>query len=198
MAAELHRLVDARADTGELHNFLINRLLALLRPIECDYGDLRRIALEPRLQLRIWRLWKQACDAVVMPEWESAEDLAETIEKLFSPPGSEPGNQRIELIPGGFAFLGRPYKLTGRQRDMLEALLNARYRRCFASELREALGVDDEKVLFPEQVIKDVAGNLRGALKTAIRDADLPDTDPLPSSGKGKDLSYRLDDIFFG
>jgi hypothetical protein len=83
LAAELRRLVAAQADTGELLK-PFNRLLDLLRPFESGYGDLKTIALEPRLRLEIVRLWRQA-NAVSMPDWLSAEDLAKTIEALLKP-----------------------------------------------------------------------------------------------------------------
>jgi len=98
----------------------------------------------------------------------------------------------VDLIPGGFAYQGKPHNLTGRPRDMLAALLSSRFLRCTASELREKLGVDDEAVTYPDQVVKDAAGTLRQALKGAVKAAGMACKDPLPSTGKGKDLTYGL------
>jgi hypothetical protein len=98
----------------------------------------------------------------------------------------------LELIPGGFAYKGRTHDLTGRPRDMLEALVESHHRRCTASELRKVIGVDDESTTYPEQVIRDTAKTLRNALKGAVKAAGLSCKNPLPSTGKGKDLTYIL------
>jgi hypothetical protein len=101
--------------------------------------------------------------------------------------------EAIEIIPGGFAYRGRPYDLVGRPRDMLEALLNARYRRATADDLRKAMGIDDETVNDPEQVVRDTAKILRHALRKAVQDAGVDCQDPLRSMGKGEDLTYSLE-----
>jgi hypothetical protein len=99
----------------------------------------------------------------------------------------------VELIPGGFLYKGKTHDLTGRPLEMLKALLKSCYLRLSASEVREALRVDDETVEFPEQVIKDTASELRLKLRKAVADAGLKCDNPLPSLGKGKDLTYKLD-----
>jgi hypothetical protein len=91
------------------------------------------------------------------------------------------------LIPGGFQHKGRQHNLTGRPMAMLSALLHSRHRSCTVDQLRNALGVDDEAVSHPEQVIKDTATDLRKALKTAGVSKC-----PLPSTGRGQYLTYRL------
>src|SRR5437870_7632 len=55
----------------------------------------------------------------------------------------------LTLVSGGFTFGDKVHELTGRPRDMLVALLNARYRRCTLSQLREAMNIDDESVSYP-------------------------------------------------
>jgi hypothetical protein len=103
------------------------------------------------------------------------------------------GGNSLELIPGGFAYKGKDHDLIGRPRDMLEALVKSPHRRYTAVGLRKALRVDDEAVTYPEQVVKDTATELRLHLRNAVADAGLTCADPLPSLGKGKDLTYKLD-----
>jgi hypothetical protein len=112
--------------------------------------------------------------------------------------GGAPGPQDeslacgLELVPGGFTFRGHLQDLTGKPRDMLEALLQSRHRRCTVPELREALQIDDEAVSFPDQVIKDTAKTLRAALKKAAKALMFACDNPLPSTGKGRHLTYTL------
>lgn len=98
----------------------------------------------------------------------------------------------IELIPGGFVYRGKQHELTGRPRDMLKALLQAPYFRRTASDLCKDMGVDDEAVTFPEQVVRDTAKESRAALRHAVQAVGLSCDNPLPSGGRGKDLYYRL------
>ena len=53
------------------------------------------------------------------------------------------------------------------------------------------MGIDSDSVDFPEQVVRDAASDLRKRLRNALGDG-WKDQDPLPSNGKGKDLTYRL------
>ena len=106
-------------------------------------------------------------------------------------PPASPGG--LELMPGGFACRGRPHKLVGRPRDVLAALLSSHHRRCSVEELRKALGVNDERVNWPEQVVKDAAKDLRDSLRGAAKDAGVRCDNPLPSKGRGKDLAYILE-----
>jgi hypothetical protein len=100
----------------------------------------------------------------------------------------------IELVAGGFIFHGIPHNLTGRPREMLEALVNAApHHRLPAASLRQALGIDDLKVDFPEQVVRDTAKNLRAALRAALKTAGRSCKDPLLSVGRGEELAYALD-----
>src|SRR5205823_612303 len=47
---------------------------------------------------------------------------------------------------------------------------------------------------FPDQAVLDHASKLREALTAALRSLGVKKPgDPLPSTGKGKDLAYRLD-----
>jgi DNA-binding response OmpR family regulator len=96
------------------------------------------------------------------------------------------------MAPAGFFLGNQVHDLTGRPRDMLQRLLEAPHRRCTAAELRKSMDVDDESVDSPEQVIKDTAKKLRHSLKKALMAAGRSVENPLPSKGKGKDLSYIL------
>jgi DNA-binding response OmpR family regulator len=113
------------------------------------------------------------------------------VEQPSSQPAAESG--KLALAPGGFTLRGKYYSLTGRPLAMLHALLAARHRTATANQLREAMGVNDEDVDYPEQVIKDAATTLRAKLREAASDTGVacPDN-PLPSTGRGKDLTYRL------
>jgi len=98
----------------------------------------------------------------------------------------------LALAAGGFVFGERVYDLSDRPRDMLKVLLNSRHRRCTVSFLREAMKIDEESVTFPEQVVKDAAKALRAALKQAASAVGYQCDNPLPSTGKGADLTYSL------
>jgi hypothetical protein len=104
--------------------------------------------------------------------------------------GPAGGAGPIALVPGGYTLGGRTYSLTGRPLALLRALLAAPGWCATAEQLRTALGVDDDQVTYPEQVIRDAAGDLRASLRRA---AGLgKDQDPLPSTGRGAELSYQL------
>jgi hypothetical protein len=96
----------------------------------------------------------------------------------------------LELAPGGFAYHGKPYILTGRPRQMLKALLESKFLRLSRHDLRKAMNLDDERDGFHDQVVKDSALQLRRALRAA---AGKRCDDPLPSIGRGDDLTYILD-----
>jgi hypothetical protein len=117
-------------------------------------------------------------------------EAGSAVEQLLSAALQPP--EGLALIPGGFSYRGKPYRLVGRPRAMLAALLKSRWHRLLASDLRKDLNVSDEKVEFPEQVIKDAASELRGALKEAVRAAGLQCKNPLPSVDEGEDLAYCL------
>jgi hypothetical protein len=77
---------------------------------------------------------------------------------------------------------------------MLRVLLASPHHTATADQLREQMGVDDQAVTYPEQVIRDPAKKLRAALREAARAAGRPfPRDPLPSTGRGRELTYRLD-----
>jgi hypothetical protein len=75
----------------------------------------------------------------------------------------------------------------------MAAVLVSPYRSCTVVELLKALRLDDERVNYPEQVVRDAATDLRRALRAAREVAGLPAGNPLPSTGRGKDLSYHLE-----
>jgi hypothetical protein len=76
---------------------------------------------------------------------------------------------------------------------MLRELLGTRDRRLTVDILRSRMNINDEFVDYPERVIRDTAKNLRKSLKKAIRGAGLNCDDPLPSVGRGADLTYKLE-----
>jgi hypothetical protein len=107
-------------------------------------------------------------------------------------PRQTPPAASLELAPGGFAYRGKVYDLIGRPQHMLKAILESHFRRCTASDLRDAIGVDDATVSYPEQVVKDAAKKLRRALVSAVTAEGLPRGNPLLSKGTGEDLTYIL------
>jgi hypothetical protein len=104
---------------------------------------------------------------------------------------SSPDGGELALVPGGYTLGDRRHSLTGRPLALLRALLAAPGRCATAEQLRKSMGVDDEAVTYPDQVIRDAAGDLRASLREAAGLAW--DQDPLPSEGRGADLAYRLD-----
>jgi hypothetical protein len=98
----------------------------------------------------------------------------------------------VEVVAGGFRYGEKTHSLTGRPLKMLTAILGTKHHRCTRDELRRLIGVDDTAVTWPEQVIIDTAKKLRDALRKAVKDAGLDCQNPLPSTGKGADLSYAL------
>lgn len=107
------------------------------------------------------------------------------------PDGREEATPLLALAPGGFTLAGKPHRLAGRSREMLRVLLESSHQRATAGQLRQALGIDDEAVTYPDQAVKDTAKALRVALRKA---AGLgKDHDPLPHISQGKDLAYQLE-----
>jgi hypothetical protein len=111
---------------------------------------------------------------------------------LAANPGEEETGP-LELLPNGFAYMGKDYRLTGRPRQILEALLKAPHQKRYARELCKDLQIDEDSVDYPEQVIRDATTDLRKMLRTAIQDAGQNHEQPLPSSGRGTSLAYQLD-----
>jgi hypothetical protein len=106
-------------------------------------------------------------------------------------PAEEPG--QLVVVAGGYTYRGQTYPLTGRALAMLRTLLAARCRRASVAELLSALAVGDAtRVDWPEQVIKDTAKKLRKSLRKAVRKAGQTCPDPLPSRGRGEELTYEL------
>jgi hypothetical protein len=77
----------------------------------------------------------------------------------------------LHLTPGGFCYDSRSYPLTGRPLAMLRALLGSRFRCLTRDQLREKMGLDDTDVTYPDQVVRDAAGDLRTVLRRAATDA---------------------------
>jgi hypothetical protein len=156
--------------------------------IRNKYGAVERNPWKQAQTVKLLSEWKNWADGEAGPDPHAAQ--AANVGPLALS-GQEDGP--LALIAGGFAYYGRAHDLTGRPRDMLEALLEAPFRRCRASDVRKALDVDDEAVDRPEQVVKDTAKMLRNALNKAVKDAGKSCENPLRSLGRGKDLTYILD-----
>jgi hypothetical protein len=107
-------------------------------------------------------------------------------EAIPSPPAG------LELADGGFSYRGKTHPLTGRPRQLLGALLASRGGRTAVGRLRAEMGVDDLAVDNPAQVVKGAAADLRRALRAAAAAAGVACDDPLPSTGKGEELTYSL------
>jgi hypothetical protein len=103
-----------------------------------------------------------------------------------------PVSGRLKVVPGGFSYRGRTHNLVGRPLAMLVALLGSPLRRLGVDELRSAMGIDDEAVMWPDQVIRDTAAKLRKALKRAASEVGLATDHPLTRVGRGADLTYEL------
>jgi hypothetical protein len=154
-------------------------------------------ALPPRVRKQIGELrdklmWWYFAGGYQPQGGAEQDELLICLGELAEVLAGQPTFTGLELIPGGFAYHGRPYHLAGKPRDMLGALLASRYRRATALDLFEPLGVDVRSVSFPEQAVKDQARILRKALRMARNEAGLPPADPLPSKGRGEQLSYGL------
>jgi hypothetical protein len=109
------------------------------------------------------------------------------------PPDPADTQPVLECVPGGFCYRGKFLGLCGRPLAMLRALLTARHKRLSAGQLRDAMKVDDDAVSEPHQVVIDTACSLRRALQQAVAEAGRTRENPLPSKGRGKDLTYLLD-----
>jgi hypothetical protein len=121
-------------------------------------------------------------------EAEQIVVCAEIEARTPAPPGQK--EKTIELVPGGFVYKNAHYKLTGKARRMLESLLNARNFCRSVSDLLDDL--ETEAAAYPEQVVKGTARDLRAALRIAVQAAGLDCENPLPSTGRGRDLAYQL------
>jgi hypothetical protein len=100
----------------------------------------------------------------------------------------------IEVVAGGFRLPGGAVEnLTGKPLAVLQALLAAPDYRLSGDDLRAMVWPDD-CLTHPEQAVKDAAGGLRKALRLALRHRGVKNPrNPLPSTGRGVDLVYRLD-----
>jgi hypothetical protein len=132
--------------------------------------------------LRLHRLWQLTETAAGPPAVPAAALLADQL-----PPSPE-----IEPVDGGFVLRGKRYPLTGRPMAMLKVLLSSPHLAARAERLRQEMGVDDETVSEPDQVVRDAAADLRKALRKATG-LDKKGPNPLPSEGRGEGLAYRLD-----
>jgi hypothetical protein len=98
--------------------------------------------------------------------------------------------KELVLDPGGFRLGGEHHDLSGRPFAMLKALLESRDHCATADDLRVAMDINNDSVDFPEQVVRDTAKKLRTVLRKAAGCSEKQN--PLPSSGRGAELSYRI------
>jgi hypothetical protein len=105
----------------------------------------------------------------------------------------------LALTDGGFTFRGVFQELTGYPLRILEVLVAARHYRATRVALREELGVDDTSADLPDNSVRDAFAALRKVLREVLKKAKVTPqpADPLPGKGKGRDLCYSLDPIFF-
>jgi hypothetical protein len=147
------------------------------------------------VQAKLCELWRDLPDIATCHVREERPRLLlyldEAIRVLAGEANAPPGAPAT-LVPGGFKYRGLRHDLTGRPLALLRALLESREGAVTAADLRKALDINDEDVNFPEQVIRDTAGRLRKELRRACAAAGQPCPDPLPSTGRGDDLTYRL------
>jgi hypothetical protein len=141
------------------------------------------------------QIWCEQLEGMLAPagQWEFLKLYVHEDFQLIANEGPAANPHTLRLIDGGFEYRGMANDLTGRPRAMLESLLTAAHHRCTIDTLRGLMNVNDEDVNFPEQVIRGTASTLRAALRAAVQQAGLACPDPLPSTGRGKDLTYRLE-----
>lgn len=105
---------------------------------------------------------------------------------------------KLALAPGGFTLGSEVHELTVRPLQMLRILLKSRHHRVTADQLRDEMRAD-ETATYSDQVVRDAATKLRGALKKAAKKTGLTCPNhvsqglwPLLSTGKSKELAYTL------
>jgi len=93
--------------------------------------------------------------------------------------------------PGKVSFNGHSFKITGKQKTLLEAFASAGRRYIMLEKIPELFENHDENLMHEPKSIQKTVSDLRGTLRRAFT---LPDEkDPIPHSGSGRDLGYRLD-----
>ncbi|GIW81481.1 MAG: hypothetical protein KatS3mg105_4406 [Gemmatales bacterium] len=105
-------------------------------------------------------------------------------------PTAEDAKRPIEATPSGFILNGRHYSLTGKPLAVLNVLLASQRREAKADTIYEKCWPDDTADN-PRQVVLNAVTQLRKALQKAMRRQGIKQ-DPITSTGKGKDLTYRL------
>lgn len=101
----------------------------------------------------------------------------------------------IEIVPTGFRLAGGAIEsLTGKALAMLRELVAARDYRLSHADILRKVWPDGEVLSSPEQAVKDAATKLRRALREALQRMGIKrPVNPLPSVGRGADLTYQLD-----
>lgn len=111
---------------------------------------------------------------------------------FLSAPSDDDPNNDIVIVAGGYRYGTKVRSLNGRPLAMLKALLDSDHHRLTRDQLRDKMKIDDAYVEYPWQVIKDAASALRASLRKAMGRA-AKNHNPLPSEGRGDDLTYVLD-----
>ena len=95
---------------------------------------------------------------------------------------------KLELLSDGFIYRGYRHALTGKPLAMLRALADSRWRALSAEALQDGIWPDYNVA---PTTIRSVAKSLRRALRQATGRGR--QTDPLPCTGRGRDLGWKLD-----
>jgi hypothetical protein len=100
---------------------------------------------------------------------------------------------KINLVPAGFRLGGgKITALAGKPLAVLRALVTARGWRLGADQIAEQVWPEDT-IAYREQAVKDAVSKLRKTLIRALRKMGVRERNPLPSTGRGPDLTYQLD-----
>jgi hypothetical protein len=102
---------------------------------------------------------------------------------------------KVTVLPGGFQLRGgERQQLVGKPLDVLGELVNARGNCRTRAELSRAVWPDVDLISYPDQAVLDATCALRKALIVALEHLGVSDPkNPLPSTGSGENLAYRLD-----
>jgi hypothetical protein len=125
--------------------------------------------------------------------WYPADGFAASLaalDWLAERSGQPPAQLRI--LPEGFVYQEKTYRLTGKPLAMLRELLAANDHCLSARQLQAAVCPDEELPASAEQAVRDTVRKLRKALWIVVRNAGQRPSNHLPSAGKGENLSYRL------
>ena len=113
-------------------------------------------------------------------------------ERLHGVDGLPNGDAYLALAPGGYELCGQHFELIGMPRQMLAALLAARWRRLDALRIAERMGMNVDDSFQDQDVVRHAAKRLRKSLREACQAVGIVADNPLPSSGVGAELNYVI------